>query len=177
MCEEGCRCHQVLVNAMDLQVECPRVLHETLFAPFLIYGSETVLWKEKERSRVRTVQTDNLRGLLGIRRMDMVPNTRIRELCGVKRGLDESIGEGVLRWFGHVERMERNTFAKRVYVGECVGSRSLGRPRKRWINSVKECLKKRGLNARQARRMVQDRSEWSWFVRGNAWSVDRGMNP
>ena len=39
---------------------------------------------------------------------------------------------------------------------------------KRWIDTVKECLKKRGLNVRQARRMVQDRNEWWGFVRGNA---------
>ena len=37
-----------LVNAMDLQIEYARVLHETLLAPVLTYGSETMLWKEKE---------------------------------------------------------------------------------------------------------------------------------
>ena len=37
--------------------------------------------------------------------------------------------------------MERDRTAKRVYVGECAGSRSMGRPRKRWIDIVKECLK------------------------------------
>ena len=46
------------------------VLHETLVFPVLMYGSETMLWKERERSRVRAVQMDNFRGLLGIRRMD-----------------------------------------------------------------------------------------------------------
>ena len=49
----------------------------------------------------------------------------------MKKGLDERIDEGVLRWFGHVERMERDIIAKRVYVGECAGSRSVGKPRKR----------------------------------------------
>ena len=39
----------------------------------------------------------NLRGLLVIRRMDKVLNLRIRELCGVKKGLDERIDEGVLK--------------------------------------------------------------------------------
>ena len=29
------------------------------------------------------------------------------------------IKEGVLRWFGHVERMERDRIAKRDYVGVC----------------------------------------------------------
>ena len=43
------------------------------------------------RSGIRAVQMDNLRGLLGIRRMDRVLNARIRELCRVTKGLDEKI--------------------------------------------------------------------------------------
>ena len=35
-------------------------------------------------------------GLLGVRRMDRVPNAQIRELCGVRKGLDERIDESVL---------------------------------------------------------------------------------
>ena len=46
----------------------------------------------------REGEMDNLRGLLGIRRMDRVANARIRELCGVKKGLDEMINEDVLRF-------------------------------------------------------------------------------
>ena len=124
-----------LVNGKYLQLKCARVLHETLFVPILIYGSETMLWKE--RSRIRTVHMDNLRGLLDIRRMGRAPNARIREFYGVTKGEDETIDEGVLRGFGHVKRMENDKISKRVYVGECAGSRSLGRPRKRCINTVK----------------------------------------
>ena len=57
------------------------VLHEKLLAP-VMYGSETMLWRE-ERSKVRAVQMNNLRGLLGIRRMKLVPNAQIRGLCRV----------------------------------------------------------------------------------------------
>ena len=52
----------------------------------------------------------------------------------MKKGLDERTDEGVLRWVGHVER---GRIAKRVYVG----SRSVGTPWKRWIDSVRECLR------------------------------------
>ena len=72
------------------------------------------------------------------------------------KGVDDKIDEGVLRWFVHVERIENDRIAK-VYVGECTGSRLVGRPRKRWIDTVKDYLKKRGLDVRQARRMVHDR--------------------
>ena len=61
-----------------------------------MYGSETILWKEKERYRIRTIQMDIFRGLLGIRNMDRVPNAWIKELCGLKRCLDKRIDEGVL---------------------------------------------------------------------------------
>ena len=56
-----------------------------------------------------------------------------------------------------MKRMENDMIAKRVYVEGCARSRSVGRPWKRWIDTVKKCLKKRGLHVRQARRMVQDR--------------------
>ena len=59
----------------------------------------------------------NLKGFLGIRRMDRVSDAWRRELCGVRKGLDERIDGGVLRGLDHVERMERDRIAKRVSVG------------------------------------------------------------
>ena len=62
---------------------------------------------------------DNLRGLLGNRRMDKVINARTWETCEVMKGVDEKIDVGVLQWFGHVEIMENDRITKRVYVGVC----------------------------------------------------------
>ena len=74
---------------------------------------------------------DNLRGLQGIRRKGKVPNVRIRDFCGVRKEVDEGIDEGVHRRFSYVERMENDRTVKKVYIGECAGSRSVGRLRKR----------------------------------------------
>ena len=93
------------------------------------------------------------------------------------KGVEERIDEGVLRGFGHLVSIKKERIAKRVYIGECAGNHSEGRPRKRWIDTVNDCLKKRGLDVRQARRMVQDRSRWRGFVRGTAWGGARGMHP
>ena len=68
-----------------------------------------------------------------------------------------------------MERIERDRIAKRVYVGEHAGSWSVGRLWKRLIDTVKD--------VKQTRRIVQDRSEWSGFVRGNAWCIPRGLIP
>ena len=38
-----------------------------------------------------------------------------------------------------VERMEKDRISKRVYVGESPGSCSVGKPWKRWTDTVKDC--------------------------------------
>ena len=65
--------------------------------------------------------------------------------------------------FGHVERMERDRIAKRVYVEE--------------DDTVMEYLRERGLDVRQATKLVLDKNQWREYVRGNAWGVAQGMNP
>ena len=87
--------------------------------------------------------------------MDRVVNAWIREVCRVMPNVDEKI----LGWFGYSERMKNDRIAKRVYVGNCVGNCLVGQLKKRWIDSVKDFLKKRGLNVGQARRKVHDRNE------------------
>ena len=47
----------------------------------------TMIWKEKERSRIKAVQTDILRGLLDIRMMDRFPNAQVRELMWSDEGV------------------------------------------------------------------------------------------
>ena len=95
----------------------------------------------------------------------------------MKKGLDERIYEGVLQWLSHVERMENDRIAKRVYIRDSAGNHSVCRSRKRWIDTVRDCLKKTSLDVRQARRLVHDRRVWWGSVSLNAWGFARGMNP
>ena len=79
-----------------MQLEYARVLHETLLVPVPMYGSETMLWKEKERSRIRAVQMDKLRGLLGNMRSDSPEYTDKGVVWNDER-VDKRIDEGVLQ--------------------------------------------------------------------------------
>ena len=69
------------------------------------------------------------------------------------KGLIKASYSGSVMWRGW------RGIGLRVYVGECAGSFSVGRPQKRWTDTMKEFLKKRRLYIRQTRGMVQDRSE------------------
>ena len=64
-----------------------------------------------------------------------------------------------------------------IYAGECVGRHLVGRLQKRWIDTVKDCLKKICLDVRQARRMVNDRSVWWRFVMGKCMGHHPGDEP
>ena len=69
-----------LVNVRGLQLECARVLQETLLIPLLMYDSKTIIWKEKEKSRIGAVLMYNLKALLGIKKMDKVLTAQMRKL-------------------------------------------------------------------------------------------------
>ena len=75
------------------------------------------------------------------------PNERTRELCRVRKWVDESIDGDVFRRSGYTEKMKYTRIEKRVYVMECMGSHSVFRPQGSWIDSVNDRLKKGGLAA------------------------------
>ena len=64
-----------------------------------------------------------------------MPNARVREFCGLKKGM----GESIFLWFGHTEGMENGKNAKR----ECKEESMESQPRKRWIDSLHDCLEKK----------------------------------
>ena len=46
------------------------------------------------------------RSLVGVSRMDRVRKEEVRRRAGIERELVSRADQRVLRWFGHVERME-----------------------------------------------------------------------
>ncbi len=79
--------------------------------------------------------------------------------------------KNVLKWFGHIERMESEEFVKKVYVSESVGPNSRGGSPGRWRESVKEYMYERGATRGggldQARREYLDRERWRLFCHGH----------
>ena len=56
-------------------------------------GNETMLLKEKEKSRIRALQIDNLKAFISVRRINRMSNQWVRELCRVMKGVDERTNE------------------------------------------------------------------------------------
>ena len=89
--------------------------------------------RSAERRKVNVLEMKCLRSLIGVSRMDRVRNEEVRRRAGIERELATRADQGVLRWFGHVERMDDYRMARRVLVAEV----SRGRPRLGWIGGVK----------------------------------------
>ena len=70
----------------------------------------------------------------------------------------------LLRWFGHVERMDDYRMARRVLMAEVSGGRVRGRPRLGWMDGVKVALVNRGMTVEAARQCAKDRKAWRALV-------------
>ena len=68
--------------------------------------------------------------------------------------VSQRIDQGVLRWFGHVERIGDERMAKRVYEYDVRGVRRRGRPRKCWMDGVKEVLARKGLDIQEVKASI-----------------------
>ena len=77
----------------------------------------------------------------------------------VERELASRAEQRVLRWFGHVERMDEYRMSRRVLMAEVSGGRVRGRPTLGWMDGVKVALGSKGMTVQAARQCAKDRKE------------------
>ena len=96
--------------------------------------------------------------------MDRVSNEEERRRTGIERELASRADQRVLRWFGHVERMDDYRISRRVLMVEVSGGRVRGRPRLGWMDGVKVALGNRGITVEAASQCAKDRKAWRALV-------------
>ena len=130
----------------------------------MMYSPELWGMKVSERRRLNVFEMKCLRSMAAVSRLDTFRNEEVRERTGVREELASRVDMNVLRWFGHVERMENDRLLKRVMNAEVSGRGARGRPRFGWMDGVKRAIRDRGMNMREAREHARDRNEWRAFV-------------
>ena len=117
-----------------------------------------------ERWKLNVLEMKCLRSFVGVSRMDTVRNEEVRRRAGIEMELASRADQRVLRWFGHVERMDEYRMARRVLMVEVSGERVRGRPRLGWMDGVKVALGNRVMPVEAARQCAKDRKEWRDLV-------------
>ena len=120
--------------------------------------------RNAERRKVNVLEMKCLRSLVGVSRMDRVRNEEGPIRAGIERELASRADQRVLRWFGHVERIDEYRMARRVSMAEVSVGRVRGRPRLGWMDGAKVALGNRGMMMEAARQCSKNRKKWRALV-------------
>ena len=101
-----------------------------------------------------------LRFAMGVTRKEKIRNEFIRGTVKVER-LGMKMREGRLRWYGHVMRRDQEYVGRKILKMNLSGKRKRGRPKRRFVDVVKEDIGEAG-----AREMdVENRTIWRKMIR------------
>ena len=75
--------------------------------------------------------------------MDRVRNEDVHRRAGIERELASRADQRILRWFGHVERMDGYCMARRELIMEVSGGWVRGRSRLGYMDGVKVAFSNR----------------------------------
>ena len=101
-----------------------------------------------------------LRFGMGVTRKDKIRNEYIRGTVMVER-LGIKMREGRLRWCGHVMRRDQEYVGKKMIEMELPGKRKKGRPKRRFLDVVKEDMGEFGAKETD----VESRTVWRKMIR------------
>ena len=163
---EGCKVLGAMngvIRNRGLGMDVKRALYEKVIVPTVTYGSELWGMKERERQKLNVFEMRCLRSMCGVSRLDRLRNDVVRRMTDVRRELAVRVDRNVLRWFGHVERMDDNRLLKKVVSARVDGRGARGRPRFGWMDGVKKALGDR-MGVREARERARNRNEWRRMV-------------
>ena len=96
--------------------------------------------------------------------MDRVSNEEGRRGIGIERELASWADQRVLRWFGHMKRMDDYRMGRKMLMAEVSGGRVRGWPRLGWMDGVKVVFGNRGMTVEAAQQYAEDRKEWRALV-------------
>ena len=119
--------------------------------------------RSAERRKVNDLEMKCLRSLVGVSRMDRARNEEVLRRAGIEMELGSRADQRVLRWFGHVERMDDYRMARRMLMAEVSGGRVRGRPRVGWMDGVKVALGNRGMTVEAERQSARALVREPWW--------------
>jgi hypothetical protein len=115
---------------------------------------------EKGKEKTEAFELWTWRRILQVPWTEKRTNLSVLENVKPKRSLEATILLLKLHYFGHVMRAKRS-LERDIMLEQAAGHRKQGKPRMRWLDSIKEAT---GLRLEDLREAVQDRKNWRTLV-------------
>ena len=101
-----------VMSNRGLGIKAKKCLYEGVIVPTALYRAEACGMRSAERRKVNVLEMKCLRSLVGVYEW-IVRNEEVRRRTGIEMEFASRAGQRVLRWFGHVERMDDNRMARK----------------------------------------------------------------
>ena len=109
----------------------------------MLYGMETVTVTERRVGKIKVAELKMVRWALGVPRKDKIRNEYVRGTAKIAK-LGDELRNARLRWYEHVKRREENYVGKTIMEMAVPGRRKRGRPRRRWMDLLREDMERVG---------------------------------
>ena len=133
----------------------------------MVYGLETVAVTKKQVEEMEVAEMKMLRFAMAVTRKDKIRNEHIRSTVKVER-LGMKMREGRLRWYGHVMRKDQEYVGRKMMEMELPEKRKRERPKRRFLDVVKEDMRKlvRRRRTLKTERCGNDDTLWPTLTKG-----------
>ena len=91
-------------------------LREGVIKPTALYGAEAWGISSADRRKINVLEMKCFRRLMGVSQLDTVMNEEERSRVGNEMELVSRVEQRVLRWFGHVARIDEYRMTERVLM-------------------------------------------------------------
>ena len=135
-------------------------VYSSVVRPAMMYGLKTVAVTKKQVEEMKDAEMKVLRFAMGVTRKDKIRNEHIRSTVRVER-LGMKTREGRLRWYGNVMRRDQEYVGRKMMEMELPGKRRRGRPKRRFLDVVKENRGEVGAKETD----VEERKVWRMMIR------------
>ena len=125
-----------------LSAKVKRKMYKSVVRPTKLYGMETVAVTERQMGKMEVAELKMVRWALAVTRKDKIRNEYVRGTAKIAK-LGDKLRNARLRWYGHVKRRE-DYVGKRMMEMAVPGRRKRGRPRRRWMDLVREDMERVG---------------------------------
>ena len=132
---------------LSAKVKVKGKMYKSVVRSTMLYGMETMVVTERQVGKMEVAELKMVRWALRVTRKNKIRNKYVRGTAKIAK-LGDKLRNVRLRWYGRVKRREEDYVGKRMMEMTMPGRRKRGRPRRRWMDLVREDMERVGARER-----------------------------